>query len=530
MPGSVSLTETVRRSVVGPVRVKSTGLTGPLAASAIAQALEQDSTPFGAYVVGSPTREVPAMPDTEKLYRERLARYTTAMHNGVPDRAPIRPFVAEFTARYAGYTAQQVTHDYELAFAAARKCAADFDWDAVVGNMVYVWTGLTQAIGLTYYGVPGVDLPAQTGFQYREPPPERAFMREDEYDALIADPTGFLLQTWLPRVAADVVAIGSPSTLRNNLSFLKGGMAMLQYFMAFGTQAQLLREESGTVSAIAGILKAPFDILADKLRGYVGLTMDMIERPEKVLRACEALAPHLLHVARTSADPMKQVPIGFWMHRGCVPFVTPGQFNSHYWPTLRPIIEELWRDGHQTLFYAEGDWNAHLASFAELPPASIVYHVDRGDIFEAHRKVGDRFCLSGGIPNVLLSYGSEDEVRDCCRKVYDGVGRGGGYIFDASAIMQDDTSPQNLRAMTDFAREHAVYSQGHAAPVSAPTAVSSPPPMPVADGPAPGVCIPWEVKRQELGVIRGDEAIVRRVWEQLDALGDMYIWQVLLSF
>ena len=59
------------------------------------------------------------------------------MHNGKPDMVPIRPFVAEFTAKYAGYTCQEVAHDYELAFAAARKCAAEFDWDAVVSNMVY---------------------------------------------------------------------------------------------------------------------------------------------------------------------------------------------------------------------------------------------------------------------------------------------------------------------------------------------------------------------------------------------------------
>lgn len=469
------------------------------------------------------------MPNMEELYQERLARYTTAMRNGMPDRVPIRPFVAEFTARYAGFTAQQVTHDYELAFEAARKCAADFDWDAVVGNMVYVWTGLTQAIGLTYYGVPGVDLPPYTGFQYREPPVEQAFMREDEYDALIADPTTFLLETWLPRVAADVVPPGAPNTARNNLSFLKGGMAMLQYFMAFGEQNRRLREECGTVSAIAGILKAPFDILADKLRGYVGLTMDMLTQPDKVLKACEALAPHLLHVARTSADPLKQVPIGFWMHRGCVPFVTPAQFRSHYWPTLKPIIEELWKEGRRTLFYAEGDWSAHLDSFAELPEGSIVYHVDRGDIFEAHRKLGDRFCLSGGIPNVLLSYGSPDEVRQYCRKVLDGVARNGGYILDASAIMQDDTDPDNLRAMTDFAREYGVYSQGHSEtpPVPEPSPPSAGLPY---TGLPPGVCIPWETRRAELGSISGDEAILKRVWEQIDALGNMYIWQVLLSF
>ena len=57
--------------------------------------------------------------DKESLYQTRLRRYLTAMRNGKPDMVPIRPFVAEFTAKYAGYSCQEVAHDYELAFAAA---------------------------------------------------------------------------------------------------------------------------------------------------------------------------------------------------------------------------------------------------------------------------------------------------------------------------------------------------------------------------------------------------------------------------
>jgi len=397
--------------------------------------------------------------NTEQLYADRLKRYVTAMRNGKPDRIPIRPFVAEFAARYAGYTCQEVTHDYEKAFAAARKCAADFDWDAVVGNMVYVWTGLTQAIGLKYYAVPGIDVPADTGFQYREPSEGDAFMRPDEYDALIEDPTGFLFNVWLPRVSADVQPIGAPSTFRNNLSFLKGGMAMLSYFGGFGTQAARLRAESGTVSAIAGILKAPFDILADKLRGYVGLSMDLFERPDKVLAACEALMPHLLHVALSGADPEKNVPITIWMHRGCVPFISFEQFRKFYWATLKPIIQEIWARGHQVLFYAEGDWNRHLDAFAELPDGSIIYHADKGDIFEIHKAIGHKFCLSGGIPNWLLAYRTPDDVRACCKRIIDEVAPDGGYIMDASAIIQNDAKVENVRALTDFTREYGVYSR-----------------------------------------------------------------------
>jgi len=395
--------------------------------------------------------------DMEQLYADRLNRYVTAMRNEKPDRIPIRPFVAEFTAKYGGYTCQEVAHDFQTAFAAARKCAADFDWDAVVGNMVYVWTGLTQAIGLKYYGVPGIDVPPDIGFQYLEPSEEQAFMKPDEYDQLIDDPTGFLFNIWLPRVSADVSATGEPTSYRNNLSFLKGGMAMLTYFNAFGKQNELLRSESGTVSAISGILKAPLDILADKLRGYIGLCMDLLERPDKVLAACEALMPHLLYVALSGADPDKNVPIGLWMHRGCVPFVSREHFEKLYWPTLKPIIEEIWARGHQVLFYAEGDWNAHLDSFSELPDQSIVYHVDMGDIFEVHKAIGHKFCISGGIPNYLLSLGTEDEVRDSCKKVIDGVARDGGYIMDASAIIQNDAKVENVKAMTDFTREYGVY-------------------------------------------------------------------------
>lgn len=470
--------------------------------------------------------------DMEIRYQERLRRYVTAMQNGRPDCVPIRPFVAEFTARYAGYTVQEATHDYEVAFAAARKCAADFDWDAVVSNMVYVWTGLTQAIGLKYYAVPGIDIPPDVGFQYREPPSEQAWMHADEYDALIDDPTGFLFNVWLPRVSSDVVATGAPSTYRNNLSFLKGGMAMMQYFNAFGPQVDRLRSESGTVSAIAGILKAPFDIIADKLRGYIGLTMDMVERPGKVLAACEALAPHLLDVALNSADSDKTVPVGFWMHRGCVPFVSPGQFQSHYWPTLKPIIEELWRSGHQTLFYAEGDWERHLDSFAELPDRSIVFHADRTDIFKAHRKLAHKFCLSGGIPNYLLSYGTQEEVRACCRRVIDGVAGDGGYIMDASAIMQNDTNPENLRALTEFTREYGIYSGAASSPAPFPSsepAVHGKPQSRKLRA-APGVCIPWEEKVGELPPVSGDSELARRIWKKVDSLGNMYIWQCLLSF
>ncbi|MEM2027667.1 MAG: uroporphyrinogen decarboxylase family protein [Candidatus Bathyarchaeia archaeon] len=470
----------------------------------------------------------------EHVYQERLKRYLTAMRNEMPDRIPIRPFVAEFTAKYAGYTCQEVTHDYRRAFDAVIKCARDFDWDAMVPNMVYVWTGLTQALGLKYYAVPGIDIPPDKPFQYLEPPENMAFMKPDEYDMLIDDPTSFLYNVWLPRVSGEI-GLGEPLSYRGKLALVKGAMAMSNYFNALGSQVERMRKETGTASAIAGILKAPLDIIADKLRGYIGLVKDLHRRPEKVLEACEALAPHLAKVALMTADPERKVPVGFWMHRSYVPFISMEHFKRIHWPTLKPIIEELWKNGHQTLFYAEGDWTPHLDSFAELPEGSIIFHVDRTDMFEARKKLKARFCLSGGIPNWLLALGSPEEVRHYCKKVIDVLAPDGGYIMDASAIIQGDAKIENVKAMTDFTRAYGGYPLKQKLSVErndpaekmyeGETAAS-----PQKSNTRPGICIPWEEKRKELPQISGDERIFREIWEEIESFGYLFIWQILLSF
>ena len=62
----------------------------------------------------------------------------------------------------------------------------------------------------------------------------------------------------------------------------------------------------------------------------------------------------------------------------------------------------------------------------------------------------DKFAISGGIPNILLSFGKPEEVRTFCGRVIREVAGDGGYIMDAGAIMQNDTCPENLRAMTEI--------------------------------------------------------------------------------
>ena len=476
---------------------------------------------------------ITATKSMEEVYQERLTRYVTAMRMGKPDRVPIRPFAAEFAARYAGYNNQQVTHDYDLAFDAVLKMCADFDWDAAVPNMVWVWTGLTDAMDLKYYGVPGIHIEPDVGFQYREPPETEAFMRADEYDEFIENPTRYAYEVWLPRVSNAVPARGEPASYRSSMSLVKGALGMNRYFNAFGGQIARMREETGTLSAISGMLKAPMDVLADKFRGYIGMIMDLQTMPEKVLAACEAMQPHLQQIALSGLDPTGQLPIPIWMHRGCVPFISYDHFDKIYWKTLKPMVEEIWSRGNQTLFYAEGRWDGHLERFAELPPGAIIYHIDQSDPKRVKEVLGGRFAISGGIPNFMLTLGTPEDVKAKCKEMIDLFGENGGYIMDASAIIQNDATVETMRAMTDFTREYGVYGPPSQAGIL--TAPNVPAPgegkaNPLNLVPKPNRGLPFEERLKELPPLQGDPDIVKRIHDRFEDDAHWYIWNVVLSF
>jgi hypothetical protein len=396
--------------------------------------------------------------DMQKLYDERLERYYKANHREKPDKVPFRPFAAEAVGAFYGLNSQDVTHNVDKGLDAIIQMCKDFDIDATVVNMVYVWTGMTESYGTRYYRVPGVNLDVNEAFQYIEPRNDQeAWMRADDYDRFIADPNEFVMNVWAPRISKYFVAPGEKNTWKNNLAWLKGGISMMTYFNKLNAQVERMKNECGVVSCLAGALKAPFDILADKFRGFRGISYDIRRQPDKVLKATKAVAPHMKWNAIAAADPGKKVPISHWMHRGATGFFSEDVFKKFYWPTLREVTEEIFREGHQIIFYAEGKWARNFKYFLELPEGSIIFHCDKDDIFEAHRVLGKKFAISGGVPNDLLAYGSPDEVRKRVKQVIETVGRDGGFILDAEAIMQQDTKRENFQAMAEACAEYGAY-------------------------------------------------------------------------
>jgi uroporphyrinogen-III decarboxylase len=83
---------------------------------------------------------------------------------------------------------------------------------------------------------------------------------------------------------------------------------------------------AGYPSLFGGQAHAPFDILADTLRGTKGIAMDMYRQPEKVLAAMEKLTPMNIACAAERAN-RSGAPIAFFaLHKGDNTFMSDKQY------------------------------------------------------------------------------------------------------------------------------------------------------------------------------------------------------------
>lgn len=388
--------------------------------------------------------------DKEKLFQERLTRYKTAMEGGKPDKVPIRLFLAEFAARYAGYTNQEIYYQADKNIDCMSKVLEDLDIDATLG-MPSLWPApLHDAVGNRYLRFAGRDLDQDVQFQYLE----EEYMLPDDYDAFIENPTQWILTTYLPRINKE---FEDPGSYRASVALIKGAMGLAMHVGNIGQAFNKYGKEQGTPPAYTGMSKAPFDTLGDTLRGLRGIMMDMARQPDKLLEAMEVLVPHNIYYGMALAAGDTDFPAFMPLHRGSYPFLNPQQWDKFYWPTLKKVIEGLWEKGKRTLFYAEGNWTPYLEKFAELPEKSIVFQVDTTDMEQAYNILGGRFCISGNVPNTLLAYGKPEEVKDYCKELIDKYAAEGGFIMDAGGVIQHDAQAENIKALIEATREYGVY-------------------------------------------------------------------------
>jgi len=414
--------------------------------------------------------------ESEEAYKKRTRRIADAIQLKVPDRVPLAPHLTFFGANYAGMTAKEVMYDYDKAYAAYKKTALDFQWDVASPFAVTFSGPFLEALDYKQLKWPGHGVPANRTYQFVE----GEYMKADEYDAFLDNPSDFIIRTYLPRTCGSLEGLGMLPPITMTIPYYLGLFVMFGVASALGTARALeslikamseFTQFTNSMNAFTqemqemgfpfifggGMSHAPFDTIGDSLRGTHGIMLDMYRQPEKLLATMDRILPDAIQMGVLSAM-VAPCPIVFIpLHKGAMGFMSLDQFKTFYWPTLHKLILGLIDFGLVPMVLVEADYTDRLEIIKDIPAGKAIYWFERTDIFKAKEILGDRVCIKGNIPSSLLCTGTPNAVKEYCKKLVDVVGKGGGLIIDGDIGIPDEAKTENVRAMTDFVREYGMY-------------------------------------------------------------------------
>ena len=417
-------------------------------------------------------------PEAEKVYRRNTRRVVNVMNLEVPDAVPILPFIGGYVDKYAGITSHDAMYDYEKYKQASRKFSLDFRLDYTIFSGSFNPGRVFDALDMKTYSWPGrPNHPRDRAFQVLE----AEFMKGDEYDALIADPEAFYTRIYMPRAFGALTGLGMLSSAWATVEIpfapiflvpfgLPEGQMALKALLDAGQEALnwvnaledleggILRER-GLPRLPGGCTKAPFDMIGDTVRGTQGILTDMYRQPGKLLEALDRMVPVSLQLGEGSATTNDNPFVFIPLHKGADDFMSDKNFRKFYWPSHLKVIMGLINEGLVPYHFVEGRYHNRLDVLADsgIPPRSTFWNFDQIDMVQAKKKVGSWGAIGGNVQGSVLYACTPQQVADSVKKLIDECGYNGGYAL-GTALVLDHTTPENLHAMIDTAKEYGRYS------------------------------------------------------------------------
>mgnify|MGYP001226399268 CR=1 FL=1 len=412
-------------------------------------------------------------PEAEQSYKARQQRLADAYQMKEPDRVPLQLAYGVIPAYHAGSDLKTVMYDYDELGRAWKKFLNDFEMDTYSGPGAIMPGRIYDLLDYKLYTWPGHGLPDDaTGHQFVE----GEYMKADEYDALMKNPSDFWMRTYMPRIFGLFESFRHLQAFTNIIELPAGYFipfsrpdvqATLQTLIEIGKEfpkwqavvSECNREarEAGVPSLRdGGMAKAPFDTIGDTLRGTQGVIMDMYRQPEKLHEALEVIANLTIEAAIASANAGRAGTVFFPLHKGADGFMSARQFETFYWPSLRKVCLALIDEGIIPSLFAEGSYAGRLETVNEFPKRTVMWRFDQTDMAAAKKALGDKCCISGNVPTSLLTTGTASDVKEYCRKLIEDCAPGGGYVLSTGASV-DKAPADNIRAMMEAAKEYGVY-------------------------------------------------------------------------
>jgi uroporphyrinogen-III decarboxylase len=411
--------------------------------------------------------------EAERQYKARVTRFIKAIKLEEPDRVPCMLPSGYFPAYYAGVTFHDIMYDYDKMKRAWLKFLNDFkDADTFSGPSLVIPGRILDALDVRNMKWPGHGLGKDAWYyQYVE----GEYMKADEYDRLIRDPSDYTFRFSLPRTMGLLESFANLPSLRSFQGSRLGLVPNLtdpELRRAFQTMIDLGEEYEKWQAAVNEVSRAalseglpnirgsmagaPFDTLADMLRGTPGISVDMFRQPEKIIAYVEAITPGMIEQVVRMADHIECPLVSMPLHKGDDVFMSDKQFEKFYWPTYQKMLLAMINEGLVPFPFAEGKYNNRLKTIVDMPKSGMVWYFDQTDMKEAKKVLGNVACIVGNVPSSIIMTGTAAQVKERCRQLIEDCAAGGGYVLSGGASI-DKGDPENLHVMMQAVEEYGRY-------------------------------------------------------------------------
>lgn len=384
------------------------------------------------------------MTGAEALSRERTRLFRDVYEGKIPKRVPVMGITTyEFAAAYAGKDLIEAQWSFHLFEEISEKICRDFPYDNF--PLLHLrYPALYRQLGARNWVM------TSNGFLQH---PEVEGLRVDEYDEFIASPFDCIVEKVLPRLYSALDT--DPYTK---------ALVLAKAFKIFSDEtnninmvATKLSQKYGfaRINLFAASCEAPFDFLADQLRGFKNILTDVRRVPEKVEAACEAVTPIMLKMGIFSS-PMELGATFIPLHMAT--FMRPEDFDRLYWPTFKELVYDLKAAGQRSFIFCEQNWMRYLDYLQDMPENTTMLF-EYGDPRLAKKKLGAKHIISGFYPVTLLKTGTRQQCIDKAKEIIDIMAPGGRYFFcfDKAPVTLDSINVDNLKAVLEYVAANAYY-------------------------------------------------------------------------
>lgn len=408
---------------------------------------------------------------TENTIEKREKRIADVVALREPDRVPFAPKVNLIYAQAGGIDAYEAMTDLRNMKQGVVNFLSKYESDLFWTPAAYP-INVMEVLDTKAVNWPGASrgLPLTEGFQITD----ITYMEEDEYDEFLHDPTRFFIKKIFPRRHgklqglkkanfSNVIELGHYGSM-SSFADPEVRESLLKLMFA-GEEAQKWLDAQGMLNETALSMQcplgctvgqsAPYDLLADNVRGYLNLPMDIFEIPDKVKAAIDVMAVYASeNVHNIKAMGLKYVFMP--LHGGTDDFMSDETYREFYWPTLRALIEEIISLGMTPYIFWEGKYNTRLEVLKELPAKKCIFMFEQVDIVKAKKVLGETACITGNLPGSTLVYGKKEEIVEETKRLLDTCAPGGGFIMDCSIVM-DHYKEENMEAWYETTMKYGKY-------------------------------------------------------------------------